>query len=293
MKISSWSEKHTGVVFVLSASLMWALEPVAAKIAYLSSDFLHTSAVRAMFASLVALLYVIIRKRGKEMKVKRHNLPPLLFIAFAGTLFADLLYFYAISSIPVINAVIIGHMQPIFIILLGFLILKEDLTIYDYGGIFFMILSGIMVTTRTFHNLLSLRIGTPGDALVLLSTIAWASTAIGAKKYLRGMDAGVISFYRFFIASLVFLSYLALFSSLSILLPQIAVGIIVGAGTILYYEGLSRLKAAQVSALELSSPFFAALLGFFILHEGLTGMQVAGVMLLFLGIYFLAKREEN
>ena len=293
MRISSWNEKHIGITFILFASLMWALEPVAAKIAYRSSDFIQTSAVRALFAFLVALLYVILRGKGKELKVKREKIPYILFIALIGSSFADLLYFYAISRIPVVNAVIIGHMQPIFIILLGFLILREALTIYDYGGILFMMLSGIMVTTRTFQNLSTFHIGTFGDALVLLSTIAWASTALVARKYLRKVNAGVISFYRFLITFILLFLYLSFFSSFNIFIPQIAVGIIVGMGTIFYYEAIHRIKAAQVSALELSSPFFAALLGFFILHEKITGMQIFGMMLLFMGIYFLAKREES
>ena len=295
MRISSWSDaKHAGIAFILLASLMWALEPVAAKIAYNNSDFLHTSAIRALFAFFVALAYVLIRGKGSELRIRREKVAPIVFIALAGTVFADLLYFYAISSIPVVNAVIIGHMQPIFILILGFFILRENLSVYDYGGMAFMMLSGIAVTTRNLQNLISFHIGTVGDALVLVSTITWASTALIARKYLRNVDAGVISFYRFSIAFLLFSTYLILFSRLSISsYAQIATGIIVGLGTIFYYEGLHRIKAAQVSALELSSPFFAAILGFVVLGEALTYMQMAGMMMLFLGIYFLAKREEN
>ena len=73
---------------------------------------------------------------------------------------------------------------------------------------------------------------------------------------------------------------------------QILIGVIVGAGTILYYEGLKRIKAAQVSALELSTPFVAALLGFLILEELVTVMQIAGMVLLFVGVCFLSKKEE-
>lgn len=53
-------------------------------------------------------------------------MPKLVYIGIAGTVFADLLYFFALTKIPVINAVLIGHVQPIFIILIGFFILKED-----------------------------------------------------------------------------------------------------------------------------------------------------------------------
>jgi drug/metabolite transporter (DMT)-like permease len=59
-----------------------------------------------------------------------------------------------------------------------------------------------------------------------------------------------------------------------------------------YYESMKRIKAAQVSAMELSTPFFAALSGFLILRELVTVMQIAGMVLLFVGVCFLSKKEE-
>ena len=73
---------------------------------------------------------------------------------------------------------------------------------------------------------------------------------------------------------------------------QILVGVVVGVGTILYYESMKRIKAAQVSAMELSTPFFAALLAFLVLREGVTVMQISGMVLLFVGVCFLSKKEE-
>ncbi len=40
------------------------------------------------------------------------------------------------------------------------------------------------------------------------------------------------------------------------------VGIVMGLGIVAYYEGLKRLKAAQVSVLELTTPFFASAIAY-------------------------------
>jgi drug/metabolite transporter (DMT)-like permease len=185
-------------------------------------------------------------------------------------------------------------MQPIFIIAFGFFLLKSDtLTKFDYLGIFLMIVSGLLVTTRTIENLSAFRLGTIGDLIVLSATIAWATSAIAMKKYLTAMNAGVITFYRFFFAALIFATYLGLTSSMIIAnIYQVLIGVIIGVGTILYYEGLKRLKAAQVSGLELSTPFFAAILAFLFLNEFITGMQIIGIVLLFVGVYFISKKEK-
>jgi len=288
------NKKHIGVLAVLFASAMWAIEPILAKLSYRNSDFLHTSAIRAIFVTLTALVYVAITNKA-NLKIKKQQLPKLIYIAIAGTLFADLMYYLALTRISVINAVVIGHMQPIFIILIGFIFLKGDkLTKFDYLGILFMIVSGILVTTKKPGNFAALKFGTFGDLIALSATVAWATTAIAVRKYLKGMNAGVVTFYRFLFASIVFVIYLIFTSSITIAnIYQILAGIVIGIGTILYYEGLKRIKAAQVSALELSTPFFAAILGFVILGELVAKMQIVGIILLFLGIYYLSKKEDR
>ncbi len=156
-----------------------------------------------------------------------------------------------------------------------------------------MLIAAVFVTTKTPENLFMMKLGTTEDIYVLLATVAWATTAIVMRKYLRELDAGVITFYRYLIASVIFVIYLSLKSSLVLSnIYQILVGVVVGVGTILYYESMKRIKAAQVSAMELSTPFFAALLGFLVLREGVTVMQIAGMVLLFVGVCFLSKKEE-
>jgi drug/metabolite transporter (DMT)-like permease len=285
--------KQLGIATILFASIIWAIEPILAKLSYENSDFLHTSAIRAIIAAITAFLYIAFTKKS-PLKVTRRQLSPLIYIAIVGTLFADFMYFFALTQVPVINAVIIGHMQPIFIITFGFFLLRSDtLTKFDYLGIFLMIVSGLLVTTRTIENLSAFRLGTIGDFIVLSATIAWATSAIVMKKYLTAMNAGVITFYRFFFAALIFATYLGLTSSMIIAnIYQVLIGVIIGVGTILYYEGLKRLKAAQVSGLELSTPFFAAILAFLFLNEFITGMQIIGIILLFVGVYFISKKEK-
>ncbi|TKJ38855.1 MAG: hypothetical protein CEE38_03920 [Planctomycetes bacterium B3_Pla] len=287
------NQKKTGILAILGASSMWAVEPILAKLAYEDADFLETSAVRAIFVTLVAILYILLRGR-RNLKITGRQFSYLVYLALAGTIFGDLLYFYALTRIPVLNAVLIGHMQPIFIVLTGFFFLKEDkLTKFDYAGIGIMIIAGVLVTTKTLENFSAARFGTIEDVYVLLATVAWATTTIVMRKYLRELDAGVVTFYRYLVASAVFIAYFSLHSSLAVSnIYQILVGIVVGVGTILYYEGLKRIKAAQVCALELSTPFFATLLGFLILREGATLIQIAGLGLLFAGICLLSKKEE-
>ncbi len=239
---------------------MWAIEPILAKLSFENSDFLHTSAIRAMVAALTAFIYIVLTRKA-PLKVTRQQLSPLIYIAVVGTLIADFMYFVALSQIPVINAVIIGHMQPIFIIAFGFFLLKTDtLTKFDYLGIALMILSGFLVTTRTLENLLRTAVRHHGRPYCTvcdhrLGDLRYRHEKIPHHDGCRRDHPSIDFSYP----ALIFAAYLGMTSSLFIAnIYQICIGVIIGIGTILYYEGLKRLKAAQVSGLELSTPFFAA-----------------------------------
>jgi len=285
--------KKIGVLAILGSSFMWALEPLAAKLAYRNSDFLETSAVRAVVITIVAFVYAAITNKA-NLKVDTRRMAPLVYIALAGTIAADTLYFFAVGISQVINVVLIAHMQPIFIVLIGFFVMRENLTRYDYAGIAVMIVSGLMVTTKTPENLTSMRLGGTGDVYVLLATVLWATTAIAMRKYLRTVHTGVITFYRFSIASVLFTIYLLVTrADIRLNIHQVVVGLISAAGTILYYESLKRLKAAQVGALELSTPLFAMILVLFVPSEKITPMQIAGIAVLLFGVYLLSRREES
>jgi len=272
--------KKAGVLAILGSSVMWAVEPLVAKAAYRTSDFLDLSAVRAVVVAVVACLYVLATNRG-NFRIARPHLSVVAYIALAGTVAADTLYFFALTKTAVINAVLIAHLQPIFIVLFGFFVMHEGLTKYDYGGMGIMIISGLLVTTGTWDNLTQVRLGSTGDLYVLSATVLWATTAIAMRKYLRQVHSGVITFYRYLIASSVFTIYLvSAGGSLRLNGYQAAVGVISATGTILYYEALKRLKAAQVGAMELPT-------------ETVTGMQIAGIALLLVGIRLLSRPEAK
>jgi len=285
--------KKIGVVSIIFADIMWAIEPIFAKLAYKDADVLQTASIRALFVALTAIPYILITNKG-NFRVNKKQFGVLVYIAIAGTLTADMLYLIALSKIPVINALIIGHLQPIFIIIIGFLVMREERPLKsDYIGMLVMMASAFLVTTKTLGNFASLKLGTFGDIIVVFATIAWATTAISARKYLKDMNAGVMVFYRFIIAGIVLTIYSLIKSSFQILnIYQILIGVVVGIGTIFYYEGIKRLKAMQVSSLELATPFFGALLGFITLGERITIMQGFGIIIMFSGVYLLAKKES-
>ncbi len=287
------TNKTKGIIAVLFASVMWSFEPILAKLSFKTNDVYNTFVTRVLFALIIISIYLLFTSPRKII-VKAKELKWLIYLSITATLLADFIYTYALSKVYVVNAVLIGHIQPVFIIIIGYFILKSDkLTIYDYLGIFFMILAGVLVTTKNLYNLKALRFGTSGDLLVIFSTFLWSTTAIVTRKYLKHIPSQVIAFYRFFFSGIIFFIIIFIKSNFYINnVYQVLLGFVIGIGTILYYEGLKRIKAAQVSALELSTPFFSTFLGFILLKEYITYFQFIGLIFLLTGIILISRKEN-
>lgn len=287
--------KKIGVLCVLTASFIWAIEVILVKFAYRTGGALDTLMIRNLIIAFIAIIYLTIINRTfslSNLKISRTEFYHILLISVVLTI-ADGFFYFGLGKVSAVNGVLVSHMQPIFIVLFGYFLLREKLTKFDYVGILVMLFSALLVTTKTFDNLLALKFGSSGDFLILTAACIWGLCAVLTKKYLSKISAAHIVFYRFITAFVLLFIYI--FSTSQLATPnnyQLILGVVVGIGIILYYEGFQRIKAAQVSALELASPFFAAILGFLILRETVTIFQIIGILLMFLGVYFLAKRED-
>jgi drug/metabolite transporter (DMT)-like permease len=286
------SRKALGVLFGVSAGAMWAVETVLGKMLFSSFTFIQVTASEVFFAALTAFAYIIARR--ESMRISRKNIGSSLIIGLVGTVFAPLMYFLGLTQTLAVNATLIAHLQPLFVTILGLLLLKEKLHRRDLAASVLIIFAVIFITGRTAENLANLRLGSLGDLVVLLATFSWAIVAIPGKQLTKEVNSAVIVGHRFLIASMAFIPILLYSNQLIVNSAyQVLLGIVVGLGYIFYYEGLKRVKASQVALAELSSPFFAAILAWNFLGEETAPMQVMGAILLMLGLYILTREKSD
>lgn len=287
------NKKHIGVILMLLASVIWAIDPVLVKLSYSNATFVQTLGIRAIPMVVIAFIYTLITNKV-SFKVTKKEFSVMCYLAIFGSIIGDLIYFYSVTKMSVVNYSVIGHIQPIFILLFGYFFLKSDkINKYDYMGIIFMFLAAFFVVAKDMNSLKNFNIGTKEDYFMLVATISWATTTLMARKYLSKTHAGLTVFYRFGMGAVALIAYLIYTNSFYVSnVYQILNGLVAGVGILLYYEALKRLKAAQASSLELTSPFFAAIFAFIFIGEYVTIMQIIGMVLLIFGVYFLSKKEE-
>ncbi|MFN4215778.1 MAG: DMT family transporter [Brevinematales bacterium] len=295
--------RFLGILAVLGAAAIWALEPIIARLIGTEVSFDQLLFSRALGCVVISGLFLFVRQSFFDKKVVTTPKIPtpylraLFLIGFLGSFVSDFLYFVAILffKTPVVNAVLIAHLQPVFLVLFGHFFFHEGkFSLWDYGGIIAMLLSAILVMSGSLSNLLGLRFGNVGDLLVLVATIFWAFSGLLAKKYLQNLPSSLITMGRFVVAT-PFYSLTALLVSGSLLLSwtSLLFGGLIGIGYFLYYEGLKRLKTAQAAALELASPVFATAFGFLFFQETVSLFKWIGIMLLFVGILAFERASQN
>ena len=128
---------------------------------------------------------------------------------------------------------------------------------------------------------------------MLLPVVFWALTSVLVKKSLIHLNSGVLTTYKFFFGFIALLIFTLLFHSFSFHPAQLGMATVMFIGMTCYYEGLRRLKVAQVGFIELASPFFAAGFGWLLFYEAVTLFQAFGVALLILGVYLVGKHEAR
>ena len=290
MRSAADDQKIIGVLFGISAGAMWAIEVIIGKVLLSSLSFIQVAASEAFFAAIISLAYTLLS--GKSLKLKVSSLGDMLLVGIVGSVLAPVAYFLGLSLTLAVNATLLAHLQPLFVSILGFMLLEEKMRRNDVIGGLIIGFAAILITCRSIENLIALKFGNLGDAIVLFATLGWAIVAIPGKRLTKVAESALIVVYRFLVASVVFLPTLIILNQPIIeSIYQAVLGLVAGLGYIFYYEGLRRLKTSQVALTELSSPFFTAILAYFILGEYLSMMQIIGAIMLFIGLTLLAQKE--
>ncbi len=287
--------KHQGIAIMLVASVIWASMVVLAKALLSSYNYLQLTAAEAVFGFLAVFSIFLFREGFKIPRlagIKGKDVKRFLLVALMGAIIAPLLFFFGLSMTYAVNAALIAHMQPLFIAFMGAYFLRERITRADIAGGLLLTFSVVIISSRTIENLTSLRIGNLGDLAVLISTIFWACTAIVGKLLSRSFTSAEIVSVRMLLASLFFIPLLAFTGQLAFSPLLALLGIVTGCGYILYYEGLKRMKTAEVGMVELSTPFFAAIIALAFIGEAVTELQIAGGLLMAAGIYVMAMGRD-
>ena len=176
------------------AVLVWGASFIATKVAlrYISP----VTVVWMRFAMGVIILGVAVAIRKQFALPKRDEWGYLALLGFLGITFHQWLQSTGlVTSQASITAWIVAT-TPVFMALLGWLLLKEKLGWLQIGGILLAAAGVILVVSKGDLSGLAIgQFGEPGDVLILISSLNWAVFSALSRHGLKTHPAARMMFY--------------------------------------------------------------------------------------------------
>ncbi|MDZ7586120.1 MAG: DMT family transporter, partial [Patescibacteria group bacterium] len=250
----------------------------------------------------VLILLPLLPRFIKEYKklTKKDWLLIFAIALFSGAL-GSIFYTAALAKVNNISysvVVLLQQIQPIFTVALAAMILKEKITPRYITFAAIALISAYFLTFPQFKPQLAWHNGELIAAFLAIgAAVMWGSTTILSKLILKKLSFAAAVTIRFIMVIPISFSISLILGdhySLSLITPTqwqylLILSVVTGVfGYIAYYMGLKHTEAKIATFSEFAWPVSAALIGFFVLGERLTGVQIFAAFILILDILALS-----
>jgi drug/metabolite transporter (DMT)-like permease len=286
---------------VTFAVLVWGASFIATKVAL--KEVSPVTVVWLRFAMGVAILGAAVAARKQFALPKLKELGYFALLGFIGITFHQWLQSTGLVTAQASTTAWIVATTPVFMALLGYLLLREGLGWVKIGGILLAGLGVLLVVSKgDVSSLAAGKIGTSGDALIMISAPNWAIFSILSRHGLRTHPAARMMFYvmalGWLFTSVLFFAGAGLSEINQLTLTGWSgVGFLgiacSGLAYIFWYDGLQAIPAAQVGAFLYLEPLVAAVVAAFVLGEAILLAALAGGVIILLGVWMVNRPASN
>lgn len=282
----------------LFAVVVWGASFIATKIAV--GQISPVSVVWIRFAMGIPILMLAVFMRGQFAFPQKGEWLYFALLGFLGITFHQWLQSNGLITAQATTTAWIVATTPAFIAILGWLALKEKLTLLQTSGIALAMLGVLVVVGRgDFAALAVGQFGTVGDFLILISSVNWAVFSILSRRGLRDHPSTRLTFWVMTIGWLI--TSAAFFAQGKIAeLPLldsrgwwavIYLGIFTtGLAYIAWFDALSQLPAAQTGAFLFLEPPSSMIVAAIVLNEAITWASILGGAVILFGIWLVNRQ---
>jgi len=294
-------DRRKALLAAFFAVVVWGASFVATKLALRYTN--PAAVVWLRFTMGVVILGLAVMKgRLFELPDKKDWLYFAL-LGFLGITFHQWLQSTGLLTSQATTTAWIVASTPIFMALLGWLVLAEKPLWLQLLGIL-LSTCGVLLVVSHGHlaDLASGRFGTPGDFLILLSSLNWAVFSILSRRGLKKYPATLMMFYVMVFGWL-FSSIWFLVNGGQVHMSAIPwdgwagiafLGIFCsGFAYIFWYGALKALPVAQTGAFLYLEPLVTVLVAAVILKEQVTLAAFLGGVLILVGVWLVNRRSAQ
>lgn len=282
----------------LFAVVVWGASFIATKIAV--GQISPISVVWIRFAIGIPILFAAVLMRKQFAFPKGTEWLYFSLLGLLGIAFHQWLQSNGLQTSEATTTAWIVATTPAFLSILGWLVLKEKLTLIQTSGIILAMVGVIVVVSKGDFTSLSIgKFGAPGDVLILISSVNWAVFSILSR---RGLKDHLSTRMTFWVMTIGWLITSAAFIGQGRYteLPQldargwwslIYLGIFTtGLAYIAWFDVLSQLPAAQSGAFLFLEPPSSMIVAAVVLNEQVTIASIIGGAVILLGVWLVNRQ---
>ena len=282
------ANKQRGVLFAVSASLMFGISPVFVRLVL---DFVNVETMNVLFTVIASACFLAAFSAFGKTAHFRSIISNRRKVAFMSLFSAagSLLFTFGIFLYGPVNAAFLVQFTTVFTILFGVAFFKDRFTQLEGAGILLAV-AGVFVLA---YSNLTLEI--VSTLVLLVSALFFALANSLSKVYVRNVNpvalAGGNSMFMF----LFIFIFAVLTSKLETAFPSVTlVYAFLGAVTgvvlsfILFFKALQVFEVSKTATIRTIEPFLTAIFSFSILALTPTANQLVGGVLIVIGVVTLS-----
>jgi drug/metabolite transporter (DMT)-like permease len=282
----------------LFAVVVWGTSFIATKIAV--GQISPTAVVWLRFAIGLPILLVAVILRKQFVFPKGSEWLYFALLGFLGITFHQWLQSNGLKTAQASTTSWIVATSPVFIAILGWLVLKEKLNLLQSSGIALAMIGVLAVVSKGDLSAIAVgKFGTYGDFLILISAINWAVFSILSRRGLREHPSTMMTLWIMTIGWLI-TSVAFIVNKNYADIPQlnfqgwvamIFLGVFTtGFAYITWFDALAQLPAAQTGAFLFIEPLTTMVVASIILSERITFVSVLGGAVILIGIWMVNRQ---
>ena len=292
-----FSYSNIGYVYVMTAAIFWASSGTVAKI-LLQGGMTPYELVQirvTLAAIFLGTAFALFARRLFRIRFSDAGLILLIGIVMA---LVQVTYFYTISKMQVMAAILIQYMAPIIVAFFSICFWGEQLTSSKLLALFLAMCGCYLVVGG--YNLHILHLNHMGILGGLASALCFAAYTLLGERAMHRYEPWTLVFYSLLISTFIWhiiyspFQYLRAGYSINqweYILYIVLVGTIAPFG--LYFVGINYMRSTRAMITSTLEPIAAGFFAFFFIGEKLEPLQISGGILVISAIVLLQLHREQ
>jgi len=282
---------------LLSTVLIWGFNYAIVKMTFRYFHPIAFNAVRFTVSS--AAMFLVLKMRGEGLRIASHDIRSILWLGFIANAFYQFLFVLGLARTGAGNGALIMALSPVFAFLIGVAMGRERFSRGVLIGII-MSLAGVAAIVAFGSEGISFAGSWRGDLLMMAASICWGWQSAESTRLL-----GKYGPIRLTVATMIAGTAMMVPMSLPWIIAQpwpsiapiawLGLGysalLSIAYGYFVWAHALNTIGVARTSVFNNLTPIVALLAGWLLLGENPVASQIAGVVLVLVGVFIVRSRK--